>query len=922
MKKIYLLLIAVAGVLTAASCAKELVDDSAQVNPGEVTTLTLSFDKTAKTALIDGKTTWLAGDVIRIYNASGKYYQDVTVPDEDTGKADIEVEVKMSDSKYFAIYPVDAANGIESGKPSIKISGNPDGRFASANISAAETPVNGTELRMRNVTAVLAIDVESNNTVEMVQVNAQNAMTGTYSVDLSGESPVLTAKSATKSATIATGAVDGTYYIAVAPGTYAEDFSVTALKGNGGYQTLTSTKSNEVAVNTILKLGKIGDNLTSGLPGEGTESNPYKITNLGEWTAFSASVNLGNTYANKIVALDTDIEEPVKTPVGYYLAADVQFPFSGTFLGNNHTVKLDLDGGSAKSVHYVGLFGLVGDNAVIKDLTVSGKVSSPTGDYVAGIVAYSKLSSASANLTVENCTNEAAVEGRNVVAGILAYGNASAYTLNVKNCKNTGAVTSKGYTAGGVTAYTIYTTVEGCTNTAAVTTEARNGSIYNLPANAYKYTDFDGSSNAGSSGDMLRGTGGISGVLYNSTAKNCVNAGTVSAIGKSGGIVGTIYWSTVDSCTNNGAVSASYGYAGGINGYMWVQGTVKQNENNGTVTGNCAVGGIVGFVNSQERSSGSTYLTVSDNLNKGKVEASKVTTTLEYSYGFANISAAGGIVGAHKCFNRDWINLLRCENQGDVHGEGQGVGGILGYMGNPRNGSDQGYIKYCVNKGNVSSDLYRAGGIAGIIFDRFTTNRFTITNCQNSGKVTAPQVAGGLVGWMRSAYPDATNNNNKFKLYNCLNTGEVALTDATRTQSHTGTLVGHIAATDVQNCYSSGLVSYPESSAIDFTCDGLLFGQLVSYINAKYIYAAYNEAIYNKITTAGSVKGVLYGSTFGTPCVSDPIVMTDNNGEFPTIEVGGKSCTTPLDALNAWVGDSKDYYLWKAGAKGPEFDVK
>lgn len=921
MKRFNIILLAAASVFAAASCAKAVLEEPVAAVSGETTTLTLTLEST-KSALVNGKTTWLAGDLIRIYSSAGSFYQDVAVPEAQAGKASVDLEVNMADTKYFAVYPVEAANGIASGKPSIKLSANPDGRFASANVCVAETADGGTTLAMKNATAVLKVTVESKNTVEILQVNAQNAMTGTYTVDLSGDAPVLTATAGTKSATVATGGIDGDYFIAVAPGTYAADFSVTALKGNGGYQTLTSTKANEVTVNTILSLGKIGDNLTNGLPGEGTETNPYKITNLGEWTAFTASVNLGSTYSGKFISLDTNIDEPVKTPVGYYVAADVKFPFCGTFLGNNHTVKLDLDGGSAKSVNYVGLFGHVGDNAVIKDLTVNGKVSSPTGENVAGIVAHAVLGSATATLTVENCTNEATVEGKNVVAGVLAYGNASAYTLNVKNCKNTGAITSKGYTAGGVTGYTIYTTVEGCTNTAAVTTEARNGSIYNLPATAYKYTDFDGTSNAGSSGDMLRGTGGISGVLYNSYALKSNNSGAVTAVGKSGGVAGTVYWSTIDACSNSGLVTASYGYAGGINGYMWVQGTVKNNENTGKVTASCAVGGIVGFVNSQERSSGSTYLTVSNNINKGNVDCGKVSTTSEYNYGFANISAAGGIVGAHKCFNRDFINILDCENIGNVHGEGQAVGGILGYMGNPRNGSDQGYIKNCVNKGDVTSDLYRAGGIAGVIFDRFTTCRFLISNCQNSGKVTAPQVAGGLIGWMRAAYPDTNCGSNKMKLYNCLNTGAVVLTDATKTQSHTGTVVGHIAATDVQNCYSSGLVSYPESSAIDFTCDGLLFGQLVSYINAKYIYAAYNEAIYNKITTAGSVKGILYGSTVGTPSVNDPIVMTDNNGEFPTIEVGGKSCTTPLDALNAWVGTSTAYYKWKAGTNGPEFDVK
>lgn len=910
MKKIYLLLIAVAGVLTAASCAKELVDDSAQVNPGEVTTLTLSFDKTAKTALIDGKTTWLAGDVIRIYNASGKYYQDVTVPDEDTGKADIEVEVKMSDSKYFAIYPVDAANGIDSGKPSIKISGNPDGRFASANISAAETPVNGTELRMRNVTAVLAIDVESNNTVEMVQVNAQNAMTGTYSVDLSGESPVLTAKSATKSATIATGAVDGTYYIAVAPGTYAEDFSVTALKGNGGYQTLTSTKSNEVAVNTILKLGKIGDNLTSGLPGEGTESNPYKISNLGAWTAFSASVNLGNSYEGKYISLETDIEEPVKTPVGYYIAADVQSPFAGFFSGNNHTVTIDLDSENCKSANYVALFGVVDAGAVVKDMNVKGTVVS-TGNYAGGLVAYTRGTTDNP-VEITNCSSNVSITSTgNYVAGISGY----ATNATISGCRNTGAVVGINNVAG-IVGRAAYATVKSCVNSAPVESKATAATLI--------YYSYNNKSQSGGSGSYDCATGGIAGFANNSSVEDSSNSADVSAFFKAGGVVGATYWTPVTRCRNSGNVSGSgdvtvniasqtgLGFGsvvGGIVGWLYTQGHITDCHNTGKITGKGGLGGIVGYANST--SNASSVPNISKCSNTGDVVA---TGSLIGGTDKQLSPAVGGICGTALSWGTKSPTILECTNSGKVITDGVNAGGVVGRLHSGTTNATM-TVKNSSNSGNVEAK-YWAGGICGVSFSIFKATH-SIFNCSNTGSVTGTRTddsgecAGGILG---ANGVKQTSYQNITTLTNCYNHGDVLYRTVDHLKPYTGGIAGRmVSAAGVKNCYNTGFVG-PEGKvtpAVGATARlGALAGSLEVANGIDFSY--YKEGVCdNVIGTSSSASTGTTVSSFNDTFTFGSIVT-----------VNGSDCETLLEALNAWVGTSTTYYLWKAGAKGPEFDIK
>ncbi|MBR5925300.1 MAG: hypothetical protein IKZ60_07525, partial [Bacteroidales bacterium] len=157
MKKIYLFLLAAAGILAVASCAREqLIDKSGEAVNEETTTLTFSFGET-KTALVGGKTTWEAGDKVRVFTSNGGFYRDVVVPEEAVGQASFSAEVNLKDTLYFAAYPIEAISGVSGGKVNITLPSNPDGRFASANICVGATK--GSEFKLHNATAVLKVDV-------------------------------------------------------------------------------------------------------------------------------------------------------------------------------------------------------------------------------------------------------------------------------------------------------------------------------------------------------------------------------------------------------------------------------------------------------------------------------------------------------------------------------------------------------------------------------------------------------------------------------------------------------------------------------------------------------------------------------------------------------------------------------------------
>ena len=914
MKKIYLFLLAAAGILAVASCAREeLVDKTGAAATDEVTTFTFGFDAT-KTALVGGKTTWEAGDVIRVYTSNAGFYRDVEVPAEAAGLASFSAEVNLKDTLYYAVYPIEACTGVSGGKVNIKLPTNPDGRFASANICVAETK--GTNFQMKNATAVLKINVNSGNVVEILQINAKNAVVGNMAVGFGADTLNFASSSTSKSVTIAVGGIDGEYYIPVIPGTYAAEFSLTALRGNGGYQTLKSTADNEIKLNQMIDLGIIGNDLSTGLTGEGTESDPYVITNLGEYIAFTASVNLGNTYEGKIISLNTDIkEEPVKTPIGYYIAADEQFPFAGTFKGNDHTVKLDMDGANCKTVNYVGMFGLIDEGAVLQNIKVEGTVTT-TGNYAAGLVAYVRGVSTNKAL-VENCESSATVNGADRVSGIAGY----ASYMDLNNCTNKGTLTGKTNVAG-ICGYAYQGNITGCKNEGAVNGTADCGRALHCANGSHAMTYLDGSSSVGYNTISTTAIGGISGFTQNVTVKECTNSGAITGISKVGGVVGTSYWSTTNTCVNTGAVTAEKDYVGGITGWAYTNSNNLTDTNSGAVKGRAAVGGIAGMINAGISNG---IMTVKDCKNTGTVTSDYTTaiTGQFYKYGFGNLSAAGGIVGlASEYYNGSgnrYTRVQNCVNDGAVLGKGEAVGGIIGMRACPLNNTKAGFVENCVNNGTVETQLYRAGGIIGVAFDRFEAGGYEIRNCTNKGVVKGPYVLGGIVSWSSSAYPAGqVADNQTIRVINCLNEADVLYDKTAYTDTkgpYAGGIVGYNQKMRVYNSYNKGEVKPQSGEPNDF--DAKLVGEINSclgrYSIFNYVYAKSSTMAINGPTAANTPIGTM-GDVLGR-------VKTDGTLEMP-VTIKEVDYENAHDALNAWITKvnttSVTYYPWKVG---PVFDI-
>ncbi len=148
------------------------------------------------------------------------------------------------------------------------------------------------------------------------------------------------------------------------------------------------------------------------LEGEGTQSNPYKISTSSNLVYLAGIVNGGEHCSNMYFEITTDIADMSNWErSGSTIGNSNENYFDGIFDGKNHTIR---------NMHGLSLFGYVGKNAIIKEITIDS--ASINGEGV--IVSYNEG-------TIDNCVNKNCTlnAGSNNAGGIVGNNNG-----NVKNC--------------------------------------------------------------------------------------------------------------------------------------------------------------------------------------------------------------------------------------------------------------------------------------------------------------------------------------------------------------------------------------------------------------------------------------------------------------------------------------------------------
>ena len=251
----------------------------------------------------------------------------------------------------------------------------------------------------------------------------------------------------------------------------------------GAFETGSNTEVSVDATSSIIdKNGKV----QFGLSGEGTEANPFLISSVDDLVLFRNSVNAGETKYSApgiYVALGADIDLAGEnwTPIGnitynsQYKPEDASKVFSGVFNGNGKVIsnlKVASTVGGADTQANVGLFGITGEGAVIKDLTltnvnietdgrnvgaiagfaykatlknitVNGNIQIKGGNNVAGIAGMTRYYAMSATDITVSGADGSAIVGNNIVGGIFAEiapnGSVQEFTgLNIENVAVTG----------------------------------------------------------------------------------------------------------------------------------------------------------------------------------------------------------------------------------------------------------------------------------------------------------------------------------------------------------------------------------------------------------------------------------------------------------------------------------------------------
>ena len=161
------------------------------------------------------------------------------------------------------------------------------------------------------------------------------------------------------------------------------------------------------------------------LSGEGTQDNPWRITSAADWNALAQNVINNNSYSGEFVQLEADII--ITRGVG---VSDRSF--SGTFLGNGHTITADLTTYNTSVAPFNNING-----ATIKNLTVAGTITT-NQRHSSALAAY-----ASGTNVIESCIVIATINtSTDYTGGFIGHGRES--TTTIRGCIFAGTVNGVG----------------------------------------------------------------------------------------------------------------------------------------------------------------------------------------------------------------------------------------------------------------------------------------------------------------------------------------------------------------------------------------------------------------------------------------------------------------------------------------------
>ena len=555
---------------------------------------------------------------------------------------------------------------------------------------------------------------------------------------------------------------------------------------------------------TLLPTGMITVSAYSGSGGDGTSESPYLISTADDLRELAAAVNGGESFSGEYFEVTQDIdlegsEQNQWTPIGGY-GANTSLQFLGTFDGGGYEISgLYINNRSAL---YQGLFGYLGEGAVVQNLGVSGSVAgyyhvggvvgenhgTVSGCYNTGDVngSYSNVGGVVGRNygIVSDAYNTGEVSGGNVhVGGVAGY---NAGYGDVIDSYNTGGVTGGG-DVGGVVGFNNNGSVTACYYLAGSAATSGGGSaltaVQFADQNSFSGWDFRTVwtmdallgrpvlIGAREPGGWHGGSGTqddpyiISDLEALERFRDSVNGGNTYEgqyvkIELEDGVTAIDMSSKYGATAGEGETEVSWTPIGG-----------ESNQFRGTFDGGgYEISGL--YINSPD----SDYQGLFGYLGEGGA-----IQNLGVSGSVAGGVVVGGVVG-----NNDGT-VSDCYNTGDVIGSDANVGGVVG--------NNDGTVSGCYNAAEISITDGEVGGVVGV-------NGGTVSDCYNAAAISIDSgEVGGVVGM------------NARVVINSYNTGSV-----TGNSANVGSVVGYnIGNGTVTNCYYNSDIYTAEDTTTGVT---------------------------------------------------------------------------------------------------------
>ena len=424
---------------------------------------------------------------------------------------------------------------------------------------------------------------------------------------------------------------------------------------------------------------------------------------------------------------------------------------------------------------------------------------------------------------IRNVTTAGSVKGKNRVGGICG----EADGAKIVNCNNKADVTASSSYAGGLVGHLSGTQIESDTsisNTGAITGKMSVGGLVG----------------AGYASTYITAHGEIT------------NSGSVTGTSDAeyvGGLVGyasTVFIQANGDISNEGkiynAANGDYRGTGGLIGYGWNVSLTSQNgriQNYGEVTAAIeGVGGIVGLlINGDVR--------YPIQAAKGICNMGKITGK----------TSVGGLLGDSTCYLLMTSTEGFMFNAGDVEGNGDYVGGVIGRMAATATTTDSGNYG---NMGDVTNTGKYTGGVIGLWDNRNTSleNSFNIGTVEITGEDATD--VGGIVGKFMGVNIKNCYHTTEYPL---IGNGEDEKNEITGEISNCYCMEVNISPwngeiTKTTKEFSSGEVAYLLDGSGDSRNSKLLWGQ---EIGEDLTPVLGGMTVYQDGSTYSNTEGHLYG---------------------------------------------------------------